>query len=113
MRSQEIEALQKSALVKNLVRKCNTMAVKAVICPRCGYMNGTVVRKAVALLGIIHDRSNVTETLEESAPVISHMKESKAAADVATYILNPAKVFHLFKMMTNETNCPMVLRLSG
>ena len=40
MRSQEIEALQKSALVKNLVRKCNTMAVKAVICPRCGYMNG-------------------------------------------------------------------------
>lgn len=65
------------------------------------------MRKAVALLGIIHDRSNVTETLEESAPVISHMKESKAAADVATYILNPAKVFHLFKMMTNEVCfCP-------
>lgn len=65
------------------------------------------MRKAVALLGIIHDRSNVTKSLEEFALVISHTKESKAAAAVATYILNPAKVFHLFKMMTNEVCfCP-------
>lgn len=35
-----MEALRKSDLMKSMVKKCSTMASKAVRCPRCGYVNG-------------------------------------------------------------------------
>lgn len=61
-----------------------------------------MVKKAVAVLGIIHDRSKVTESLQEFASAITHTKESKAAVNVATYIINPVKVLFLFKRMTDK-----------
>lgn len=62
-----------------------------------------MVKKAVAVLGIIHDRSKVTDgSLEEFASAISHTKESKAPVNAATYILNPVKVLFLFKRMIDE-----------
>ncbi|KAH9700989.1 DNA-directed RNA polymerase III subunit 1 [Citrus sinensis] len=66
-----------------------------------------MVKKAVAVLGIIHDRSKVTESLQEFASAITHTKESKAAVNVATYILNPVNVLFLFKRMT-DTDCEVL-----
>ncbi|TXG73952.1 hypothetical protein EZV62_002531 [Acer yangbiense] len=67
-----------------------------------------MVKKAVAVLGIIHDRSKVTDgSLEECKSAIFHTKESKASFNVATYILNPIKVLYLFKRMTAE-DCEML-----
>ncbi|KAL5858041.1 hypothetical protein ACOSQ3_005499 [Xanthoceras sorbifolium] len=81
------------------------MANKA--CSRCGYING-MVKKAVSVLGIIHDRAKVTDgSLEEFKSAIYHTKESKASINVATYMLNPIKVLHLFKMMIDE-DCEML-----
>lgn len=60
------------------------------------------VKKAVAMLGIIHDRSKINDnSLEEFRSAISHTKESKASFNVATYVLNPVKVLSLFKRMTD------------
>ncbi|KAJ4725928.1 DNA-directed RNA polymerase subunit [Melia azedarach] len=102
MRNPKMEALRKTDLMKSIVKKCSTMASKAVRCPRCGYING-MVKKAVAVLGIIHDRSKVTDgSLEEFTSAISHTKESKAPVNAATYILNPVKVLFLFKRMIDE-----------
>lgn len=106
MRNPKMEALRKTDLMKSIVKKCSTMASKAVKCPRCGYING-MVKKAVAVLGIIHDRSKVTESLQEFASAITHTKESKAAVNVATYILNPVNVLFLFKRMT-DTDCEVL-----
>ncbi|KAL5764211.1 hypothetical protein ACOSP7_016562 [Xanthoceras sorbifolium] len=105
MRNPNMEGLRKSELMKSIVKKCNAMANKA--CSRCGYING-MVKKAVSVLGIIHDRAKVTDgSLEEFKSAIYHTKESKASINVATYMLNPIKVLHLFKMMTDE-DCEML-----
>ncbi|KAL5856908.1 hypothetical protein ACOSQ3_004366 [Xanthoceras sorbifolium] len=105
MRNPNMEDLRKSELMKSIVKKCNAMANKA--CSRCGYING-MVKKAVSVLGIIHDRAKVTDgSLEEFKSAIYHTKESKASINVATYMLNPIKALHLFKMMTDE-DCEML-----
>ncbi|KAH9700987.1 DNA-directed RNA polymerase III subunit 1 [Citrus sinensis] len=83
MRNPKMEALRKTDLMKSMVKK------------------------AVAVLGIIHDRSKVTESLQEFASAITHTKESKAAVNVATYILNPVNVLFLFKRMT-DTDCEVL-----
>ncbi|XP_031282387.1 DNA-directed RNA polymerase III subunit 1 [Pistacia vera] len=101
MRSPKMEALRKSDLMKSMVKKCSTMASKAMKCPRCGYING-MVKKAVGVLGIIHDLSKVNENEKECRSAISHTKESKASINAATYILNPVKVLFLFRRMTDE-----------
>lgn len=103
MRSQKMEALKKAELMKKIVQKCTAMASskKAVKCSRCGYMNG-IVKKAVSVLGIIHDRSKIADgSLEECSSAISHTKESKASFSVVD-ILNPVKVLSLFKRMMDE-----------
>lgn len=64
-------------------------------------MNG-IVKKAVSVLGIIHDRSKIADgSLEECSSAISHTKESKASFSVVD-ILNPVKVLSLFKRMMDE-----------
>lgn len=103
MRSQKMEALKKAELMKKIVQKCTAMASskKAVKCSTCGYMNG-IVKKAVSVLGIIHDRSKIADgSLEECSSAISHTKESKASFSVVD-ILNPVKVLSLFKRMMDE-----------
>lgn len=103
MRNQKMEALKKAELMKKIVQKCTAMASskKAVKCSRCGYMNG-IVKKAVSVLGIIHDRSKIADgSLEECSSAISHTKESKASFSVVD-ILNPVKVLSLFKRMMDE-----------
>ncbi|EOY20721.1 DNA-directed RNA polymerase [Theobroma cacao] len=108
MRSPKIDALKKGDIMKSIVKKCSAMASsKAVKCWRCGYVNGTV-KKAVAMLGIIHDRSKINDnSLEEFRSAISHTKESKASFNVATYVLNPVKVLSLFKRMT-DLDCELL-----
>ncbi|GAY38217.1 hypothetical protein CUMW_035030 [Citrus unshiu] len=93
MRNPKMEALRKTDLMKSIVKKCSTMA--------------SMVKKAVAVLGIIHDRSKVTESLQEFASAITHTKESKAAVNVATYMLNPVNVLFLFKRMT-DADCEVL-----
>ncbi|KAK9279694.1 hypothetical protein L1049_013374 [Liquidambar formosana] len=103
MRSSRLEALRKSELMKRIVGKCSSMASskKSVKCSRCGYVNG-VVKKAVAMLGIIHDRSKITDgSFEECSSAISHTKESKTSFNVVN-ILNPIRVLSLFKKMLDE-----------
>ncbi|KAK1587161.1 hypothetical protein Q3G72_010241 [Acer saccharum] len=100
MRNPNVEDLRKSELLKSIVKKCNTMANKA--CSRCGYING-MVKKAVTVLGIIHDRSKVNdESLEEFKSATFHTKEPKAPINAATYMIDPIKVLYLFKRMTDE-----------
>ena len=60
------------------------------------------VKKAVGMLGIIHDRSKLSHGLEDCRSAISHMKESKSSFALATHIINPAKVLSLFKRMLVE-----------
>ncbi|XVE59161.1 hypothetical protein DITRI_Ditri05aG0023300 [Diplodiscus trichospermus] len=108
MRNPKIDALRKGDIMKSIVKKCSAMASsKAVKCWRCGYVNGTV-KKAVAMLGIIHDRSKINDnSLEEFRFAISHTKESKASFNIATYVLNPVKVLSLFKRMT-DVDCELL-----
>ncbi|XVF46430.1 hypothetical protein PTKIN_Ptkin03bG0026100 [Pterospermum kingtungense] len=108
MRNPKIDSLRKTDIMKSMVKKCTAMAGgKAVRCWRCGYVNGTV-KKAVAMLGIIHDRSKINDnSLEEFRSTISHTKESKASFNVATYVLNPVKVLSLFKRMT-DVDCELL-----
>ncbi|KAA8544667.1 hypothetical protein F0562_019486 [Nyssa sinensis] len=97
------EALKKSAILKGIVTKCTAMGNtrKAVECFRCGYING-MVKKATGMLGVIHDRSRVSDnSLEECRLAISHTKESRASINVST-ILNPDRVLSLFKKMLDE-----------
>ncbi|KAJ9698281.1 hypothetical protein PVL29_007388 [Vitis rotundifolia] len=113
MRSQKMEALKKAELMKKIVQKCTAMASskKAVKCSRCGYMNG-IVKKAVSVLGIIHDRSKIADgSLEECSSAISHTKESKASFSVVD-ILNPVKVLSLFKRMMDE-DCDLLNLAEG
>lgn len=83
------------------VKKVSEMC-KASKCPRCGSVNGTV-KKASSGLGIIHDLSKVSDRSfgEECFAAISHTKESKANFSVAN-VLNPVKVFALFKRMLDK-----------
>lgn len=60
------------------------------------------VKKAVGVLGIIHDRSKFVGVMDDFRSAISHTKESKASFNPATHNLNPARVFSLFKRMVDE-----------
>ncbi|GMN24465.1 hypothetical protein TIFTF001_000572 [Ficus carica] len=112
MRSSKMEPLKKAELMKKIVKKCNSKAVK---CSKCGYMNGFAsifslddsivterersVKKAVSILGIVHDRSKLLGGLDDFRTAISHTKESRASINMASHMLNPARVFSLFKRM--------------
>ncbi|KAJ6751547.1 hypothetical protein OIU85_002024 [Salix viminalis] len=103
MRNPRTEPLKKNELMKEIVKKCSSMASsKAVKCLRCGYMNG-MVKKAGSVVGIIHDRSKLSDGyLEECKSAIGHTREARAPIGLATYILNPVKVLSLFQRMVEE-----------
>lgn len=62
-----------------------------------------MVKKAISMLGIIHDRSKINGgSLEEFRSAISHTKESKSSINPATYIINPVEVLSLFRRMSDE-----------
>lgn len=103
MRNTRIEPLKKSEILKLIVKRCNGMASgrKAVKCSRCGYING-MVKKAIGILGVIHDRSKIIDdSLEECRSAISHTTESRASINMPP-ILNPDRVLSLFKNMLDE-----------
>uniref|UniRef100_A0A6M2EG35 DNA-directed RNA polymerase subunit n=1 Tax=Populus davidiana TaxID=266767 RepID=A0A6M2EG35_9ROSI len=108
MRNPRTEPLKKNELMKEIVKKCSTMASsKAVKCLRCGYMNG-MVKKAGSVVGIIHDRSKLSDGyLEECKSAIGHTREARAPIGLATYILNPVKVLSLFQRMV-EVDCELL-----
>eukprot|EP00258_Populus_trichocarpa_P001242 XP_002300065.2 DNA-directed RNA polymerase III subunit 1 isoform X1 [Populus trichocarpa] len=103
MRNPRTEPLKKNELMKEIVKKCSSMASsKAVKCLRCGYMNG-MVKKAGSVVGIIHDRSKLIDGyLEECKSAIGHTREARAPIGLATYILNPVRVLSLFQRMVEE-----------
>ncbi|KAJ8756358.1 hypothetical protein K2173_025170 [Erythroxylum novogranatense] len=103
IRNPKIDSLRKGDIVKQIVKKCSSMASsKAVKCWRCGFMNG-MVKKAGSAVTIIHDRSKLGDGfLEECRSAILHAKESRAPFSPASYILNPVKVLSLFKRIPEE-----------
>ncbi|CAK9184824.1 unnamed protein product [Ilex paraguariensis] len=61
-----------------------------------------MVKRAVGILGIIHDRTKVVDSsLEECNSALSHKKESKAHVNVFP-ILNPVIALSLFREMLDE-----------
>lgn len=61
-----------------------------------------MVKKAVNSIGIVHDRSRITDgSLEECKSAISHTKESKASFNLINN-LNPIRVLSLLKKMLDE-----------
>ncbi|KAF7805532.1 DNA-directed RNA polymerase III subunit 1 isoform X2 [Senna tora] len=61
------------------------------------------VKKAVSMLGIIHDTSKCIDgNLEEFRSAISHTKEAKAPVNLTTHLLDPLRVLFLFKRMPDE-----------
>ncbi|TQD75003.1 hypothetical protein C1H46_039471 [Malus baccata] len=103
MRRPKMEPMKKSELMKVIVKKCNSLTTnnRPVKCSKCGFINGSV-KKAVGVLGIIHDRSKFIGVMDDFRSAISHTKESKASFNPATHNLNPARVFSLFKRMVDE-----------
>ncbi|CAB4282588.1 unnamed protein product [Prunus armeniaca] len=103
MRSPKMEPLRKTELMKKIVKKCNSLATnyRPVKCSKCGFINGSV-KKAVGVLGIIHDRSKLNGVMDDFRTTLSHTKESKASFNVATHMLNPARIYSLFKRMVDE-----------
>ncbi|KAL6275979.1 hypothetical protein ACE6H2_019580 [Prunus campanulata] len=103
MRSPKMEPLRKTELMKKVVKKCNNLATnyRPVKCSKCGFINGSV-KKAVGVLGIIHDRSKLNGVMDDFRTTLSHTKESKASFNVATHMLNPARIYSLFKRMVDE-----------
>ena len=60
------------------------------------------VKKAVSNMGIIHDRSKLLGGLEDCRSAISHKNKSSASIYIESHVLNPARVFSLFKRMLDE-----------
>ncbi|KAH8519279.1 hypothetical protein H0E87_000894, partial [Populus deltoides] len=62
-----------------------------------------MVKKAGSVVGIIHDRSKLSDGyLEECKSAIGHTREARAPIGLATYILNPVRVLSLFQRMVEE-----------
>lgn len=98
----DIEPLKKIELSKRIVKRCTAMASskKAVKCLKCGYING-IVKKAVGMIGVIHDRSRVMDnTIDECHSAISHINESKGCN--VSPLIKPDRVLSLFKKMLDR-----------
>ncbi|XP_057794291.1 DNA-directed RNA polymerase III subunit 1 isoform X3 [Salvia miltiorrhiza] len=101
MRNPKLEHLKKVELLKNIVKKCNGLAgsKRAVVCPRCGYINGMVKR---VQLKIQHDRSKVADSadcsLKECQSALSH---TKGNANLSLN-LDPKRAYELLKNMRDE-----------
>ncbi|KAL6203139.1 hypothetical protein ACLB2K_026842 [Fragaria x ananassa] len=84
----------KSVTMKLIVKKCTSMSSnnRSVKCPKCGYMNGSV-KRAQGMLAIVH---GAVDDFKSVNPV---MKDPKASINLQPHMLNPVKVFSLFKRM--------------
>ncbi|KAK6935961.1 RNA polymerase Rpb1, domain 5 [Dillenia turbinata] len=104
MRKQNLEALKKSELAKEIVKKCNatTNNNKLFECLRCKYMNGNVKKAPNMGITVTHDYQKVlNENLDEFDGAVSRTQESKASIRVQG-ILNCRRVLSLFKKMSDE-----------
>lgn len=91
-----------------LCKAVNTLARKAVFCPYCQAINGTV--KKAGALKIIHDKFRAKKVAEEMekwkktfAPAVEAQKELGMYLSKAVHEdLNPLKVLDLFKRISDE-----------
>ncbi|KAJ4819747.1 DNA-directed RNA polymerase subunit [Rhynchospora pubera] len=94
MRSPRADAAHKKDLVKKVRDKC-----KAGRCPWCGYVNGTVKKKAP--LNIIHDFSKGHDTnVEEVRKALCHKGDKFSCSPLP--VIDPLKVIWLMKRMIDE-----------
>ncbi|XP_078179923.1 nuclear RNA polymerase C1 [Carex rostrata] len=94
MRSPRADATYKKNLVKIIRDKC-----KVACCPWCGYINGTVKKKAP--LSIIHDFSKGLDTnVDEVRKALSHKRDRFSCTPLPA--IDPLKILLLFKRMPDE-----------
>ncbi|GFP90332.1 DNA-directed RNA polymerase iii subunit rpc1 [Phtheirospermum japonicum] len=102
MRKPNIDPLRKSEILRNVVKKCNSLTAsrRAVVCSRCGFING-VVKKGI--LRIEHDRARISDNyLDECKSAMSHTKEYKGGHASVSSTINPKTAYHLLKNMLDE-----------
>ncbi|KAM1218950.1 hypothetical protein ACFX13_046898 [Malus domestica] len=96
------DPMKKIELMKIVVKKCTALCAgnRRAECWKCGYVNGTV-KKAVGMIGILHDRSKFEDVMDELRKTMAETKVSAAGLSVEA-MLDPAKVFTLLKEMSDE-----------
>jgi DNA-directed RNA polymerase III subunit RPC1 len=95
---------------QSLTKAINALARKAVDCPHCGSINGTV--KKAGALKIIHDKFRAKKTADDKerwkltfARAVESQKELGSYLSKAVHEdLNPAKVLSLFKRISDEVS---------
>lgn len=100
---------------QSLCKAVNTLARKAVFCPYCQAINGTV--KKAGALKIIHDKFRAKKVAEEMekwkktfAPAVEAQKELGMYLSKAVHEdLNPLKVLDLFKRISDEVGFTTLL----
>lgn len=105
-RRSNLENLTRQSLTKTI----NALARKAVDCPHCGSINGTV--KKAGVLKIIHDKFRAKKTTDDKerwkltfAHAVESQKELGSYLNKAVHEdLNPAKVLSLFKRISDEVS---------
>jgi hypothetical protein len=103
-RKPNLENIQRISLCKAV----NAQARKVVYCPYCSSTNGAV--KKAATLKIIHDKFRAKKTADEMekwkksfAPAVDTQQELGVYVNKAVHEqLNPLKVLHLFKKISDE-----------
>ncbi|GAA0172061.1 DNA-directed RNA polymerase [Lithospermum erythrorhizon] len=104
MRSLKLDPFRKNEILKRVIKRCNSMVAmqrREMTCSRCGYINGVVKKATKGPLGVIYDRSNIDNFIEECKSAISHSKESKGSVNCSS-LLDPKVVHTLFKNMLDE-----------
>jgi len=104
---------------QSLTKAINALARKAVDCPHCGSINGTV--KKAGALRIIHDKFRAKKTADDKerwkltfACAVESQKELGLYLSKAVHEdLNPAKVLSLFKRISDEVSQPRSNALLG
>ncbi|KAB2599003.1 DNA-directed RNA polymerase III subunit rpc1-like [Pyrus ussuriensis x Pyrus communis] len=101
------DPMKKMELMKIVVKKCTALCAgnRRVECWKCEYVNGTV-KKAVGMIGILHDRSKFQDVMDELRKTMAGTKVSAAGLSVEA-MLDLAKVFTLLKGMSDE-NCEVL-----
>lgn len=96
------DRMKKMELMKIVVKKCTALCAgnRRAECWKCGYVNGTV-KKAVGMIGILHDRSKFEDVMDELRKTMAGTKVSAAGLSVEA-MLDLAKVFTLLKEMSDE-----------
>ncbi|CAI8603101.1 unnamed protein product [Vicia faba] len=97
MRNPKLDGLQKMQLLESIMKKYKS--VKAIACPRCGYINGSVKHNK-STLSIIHDCDN--EVVAELQSALSDVNNYRASSDLTSRVLDPLRVHSLFKKMHVE-----------